>query len=94
MGRATGRTRVKQRYLVFYGLPVLRVADHGQLQLCHLPHLAVHVDLLHEVSGLVLQQPDRVLFATLLCEKGRARRVYGSDPVFQVCLASGLNTGA
>lgn len=27
----------------------------------------------------------------LLCKKGRARRMYGSDPVFQICLASGLH---
>lgn len=94
MGAAGEGARVDARYLVFYGFPVLRVAHHGQLQLGHLLHLAVDVDLLNEAFGLVLQQPNCVLLAVLLREKGRACRVDGSDPVFQICLAGGLNTQA
>lgn len=82
----------KQWYLVLDGLPVLGVAHHRQLQLRHLLHLAVHVYLLKQASGLALQQPDRVLLPMLLCKEGCARRVYGSDPVFQICLASSLGT--
>lgn len=73
---------VDKQYLVLYGFPVLWVAHHGQLQLCHLLHLAVHVYLLKQVFGLVLQQPQCVLFPMLLCKKGCTSRVYGSDPVF------------
>lgn len=94
MGAAGEGAHVDARYLVFYGFPVLRVAHHGQLQLGHLLHLAVDVDLLNEAFGLVLQQPNCVLLAVLLREKGRACRVDGSDPVFQICLAGGLNTQA
>lgn len=43
-------------YLALNSLPVLLVADDGQLQLCHLLHFAIHVDLLQESSALALQQ--------------------------------------
>jgi len=43
-------------YLALNSLPVLLVADDGQLQLCHLLHFAIHVDLLQETSALALQQ--------------------------------------
>lgn len=43
-----------QWYLILDGLPVLGVAHHRQLQLCHLLHLAIHVYLLKQASGLAL----------------------------------------
>lgn len=54
MGATGENARVNARYLVFYGFPVLRVTHHGQLQLCHLLHLAVDIYLLNKVFGLVL----------------------------------------
>lgn len=43
-------------YLALNSLPVLLVTDDGQLQLCHLLHFAIHVNLLQESSALTLQQ--------------------------------------
>lgn len=59
-------------HLVLYGLAVLGVADHRQLQLGHLLHLAVHVDLLQEAADLAPQQAHRVLFALALGQQGCA----------------------
>lgn len=50
-------------HLVLDGLAVLGVADHCQLQLGHLLHLPVHVDLLQEPTDLAPQQAHRVLLA-------------------------------
>lgn len=77
-------------HLVLYGLAVLGVADHAQLQLGHLLHLAVHVDLLQQAADLPPQQAHRVLLPLALGQQGGAGRMDGPHPVLQVRLVAGL----
>lgn len=68
-------------HLVFNGFPVLGVAHYGELQLSHLLHLAVHVDLLEEATDLAPEEPQGVLLSLALGEEGGAGRVDGCHPV-------------
>lgn len=77
-------------HLVLDGLAVLGVADHRQLQLGHLLHLPVHVDLLQQAAHLAPQQAHRVLLALALGQQRGAGRVHGRHPVLQVGLVAGL----
>lgn len=79
-----------QAHLVLDGLAVLGVADHRQLQLGHLLHLPVHVDLLQQATHLAPQQAHRVLLALALGQQRGAGRVDGRHPVLQVGLVAGL----
>lgn len=82
-----------EAHLVLDGLAVLGVADHRQLQLGHLLHLAVHVDLLQQAAHLAPQQAHRVLLALALGQQRGAGRVHGRHPVLQVGLVAGLGKG-
>lgn len=77
-------------HLVFNSFAVLWIADYGQLQLGHLLHLPVHVDLLQQSADLAPQQAHRILLPLAL---GQQRGTCGVDrrhPVFQVGLVAGL----
>lgn len=82
-----------EAHLVLDGLAVLGVADHCQLQLGHLLHLPVHVDLLQQAAHLAPQQAHRVLLALALGEQRGAGRMDSRHPVLQVGLVAGLGTG-
>lgn len=82
--------RLTWPHLVLDGLAVLGVADHRQLQLGHLLHLAIHVDLLQEAADLAPQEAHRVLLPQALGQQGGAGRVDGRHPVLQVRLVAGL----
>lgn len=82
-----------EAHLVLDGLAVLGVADHRQLQLGHLLHLPVHVDLLQQAAHLAPQQAHRVLLALALGQQRGAGRVDGRHPVLQVGLVAGLGRG-
>lgn len=79
-----------EAHLVLDGLAVLGVADHRQLQLGHLLHLPVHVDLLQQAAHLAPQQAHRVLLALALGQQRGAGRMHGRHPVLQVGLVAGL----
>lgn len=53
-------------HLVLYRLAIFGIADHRELQLGHLLHLAVHVDLLQQAADLAPQQAHRVLLPLAL----------------------------
>lgn len=80
----------KRPHLVLYSFAVFGVAHNSQLQLRHLLHLAVHVDLLQQAADLAAQQTHRVFFALPLRQQRGAGRVDGRHPVFQVSLVGGL----
>lgn len=82
-----------EAHLVLDGLAVLGVADHRQLQLGHLLHLPVHVDLLQQAAHLAPQQAHRVLLALALGQQRGAGRMHGRHPVLQVGLVAGLGGG-
>lgn len=68
-------------HLVLYGLAVFGVADNRQLQLGHLLHLPVHVDLLQEAAHLAPQEAHRVLLPLALGQQRGAGRMDGRHPV-------------
>lgn len=53
-------------YLVLNSFAVLWVVDYSQLQLSHLLHLPVHVDLLQQASDLAPQQTHCILLPLAL----------------------------
>ena len=59
--------------LALHGPPVLGLLDDGQLQLGHLLHLPVHVDVVQQRAALAAQQPQRVLLTLTLRQQGGAR---------------------
>lgn len=77
-------------HLVLDGLSVLWIGYNGQLELRHLLHLSVHVDLLQQAADLSSEQEQRVLLAMTLSEQRRAGRVDRRNPVLQIRLASRL----
>lgn len=77
-------------HLVLYRLAIFGVADHRELQLGHLLHLPVHVDLLQQAADLAPQQAHRVLLPLALGQQRGAGRMDGRHPVLQVCLVAGL----
>lgn len=77
--------------LALHRLPVLLLLDDGQLQLGHLLHLSIHVDLVQQRAALAAQEVQRVLLPLALRQLGRARRVDRRHPVLQVGLAGGLD---
>lgn len=68
-------------HLVLDGLPVLWIGYNRQLELRHLLHLSVHVDLLQQTADLSSEQEQRVLLAMALNEQRRTGRVDRSNPV-------------
>ena len=65
--------------------------DDGQLQLGHLLHLSVHVDLVQQRAALAAQETQRVLLPLTLGQQRGARRVDRRHPVLQVGLVGGLD---
>lgn len=76
--------------MVLDGLPVLWIGYNRQLELRHLLHLSVHVNLLQQAADLSSKQEQRVLLAVSLSEQRRAGRVDRRNPVLQIRLAGGL----
>lgn len=75
------RRRCLVPHLVLYGLAVFGVADDRQLQLGHLLHLPVHVDLLQEATHLAPQEAHRVLLPLALGQQRGAGGMDGRHPV-------------
>lgn len=64
--------------------------DDRQLQLGHLLHLSVHVDLVQQRAGLAAEETQGVLPPLTLGQQRGAGRVESCHPVLQVCLVGGL----
>lgn len=77
-------------HLVLNSLAVFGVADHCQLQLGHLLHLPVHVNLLQQAADLAPQQAHRILLPLALGQQRGTGRMDGCHPVLQVSLVAGL----
>ena len=82
--------RLCHPHLILNSPAVFGVADYGQLQLSHLLHLPVHVDLLQQATDLAPQQTHRILLPLALGQQRGTGRVDGCHPVFQVSLVAGL----
>lgn len=60
-------------HLDLHGLPALQVLDDGKLQLGHLLHLSVHVDLVEQRAALASEEAKRVLLPLTPGQVRRAR---------------------